>query len=54
MNTPVYYWTIEIFENGVWKEDSVKYATEFTARLTAESLNIPLENIKLTKHQFDF
>jgi hypothetical protein len=51
---PVYYWVIETLIDGEWKVDSVRYATEFAARLAAESLNIPLENIRLTKHQFDF
>lgn len=54
MSEQVYYWTIDILENDEWREGTIKYASEFTARLTAQSLNISLDNIRLTKHKFDF
>ncbi len=56
MGTPVYYWIIATYddEKQEWVKGTVKYPTEFTARLTAEKLNLPLEKIDLIKCHFEF
>jgi hypothetical protein len=51
---PVYYWTIDILEEDNWIMGTIRYATEYTARLAALSLNIDPDKIRLTKHQFIF
>ena len=56
MDTPVYYWIIATYddEKQEWVKGTVKYPTEFTARLTAEKLNLPIEKIDLIKCHFEF
>lgn len=51
---PVYYWTIDILEGDNWVMGTVRYATEYAARLVALSLNVDPVKIRLTKHQFNF
>ena len=58
LDTPVYYWTIDIYDDakGEWVEGTYKYATEFQMRIDAEHmLKIkPDLQINPIKHKFDF
>ena len=40
LDTPVYYWTIDIYDDakGEWVEGTYQYATEFQMRIDAEHM----------------